>query len=53
MLQHHTVEPGTLGLLKKIMAVPELSDFNLAGGTALALQIGHRKSVDLYEIDYG
>jgi len=36
-----------LGLLKKIMAVPELSDFNLAGGTALALQIGHRKSVDL------
>jgi len=47
MLQHHTVEPGTLGLLKKIMAVPELSDFNLAGGTALALQIGHRKSVDL------
>ncbi|MBC7776268.1 MAG: nucleotidyl transferase AbiEii/AbiGii toxin family protein [Phycisphaerae bacterium] len=47
MLQHHTVEPGTLGLLKKIMAVPELSGFNLAGGTALALQIGHRKSVDL------
>ena len=47
MLQHHTVEPGTLGLLKKIMAITELSGFNLAGGTALALQIGHRKSVDL------
>jgi hypothetical protein len=47
MLQHHTVEPGTLGLLKEIMAIPELSGFNLAGGTALALQIGHRKSVDL------
>jgi hypothetical protein len=29
------------------MAIPELSGFNLAGGTALALQIGHRKSVDL------
>jgi predicted nucleotidyltransferase component of viral defense system len=29
------------------MASPELSGFNLAGGTALALQIGHRKSVDL------
>ncbi len=27
--------------------MPELSGFNLAGGTALALQIGHRKSVDL------
>ena len=22
MLQHHTVEPGTLGLLKKIMVLP-------------------------------
>lgn len=29
------------------MAVPELEDFNLAGGTSLALQIGHRLSVDL------
>lgn len=47
MLQYHTVEPGTLDLLKKIMVIPELSGFNLAGGTALALQIGHRKSVDL------
>jgi hypothetical protein len=47
MLQHHTVESGTLDLLKKIMAIPELTGFNLAGGTALALQIGHRISVDL------
>lgn len=29
------------------MAIPELSDFNLAGGTSLALQIGHRESYDL------
>ncbi|MCC7317680.1 MAG: nucleotidyl transferase AbiEii/AbiGii toxin family protein [Bacteroidales bacterium] len=29
------------------MAMPELAGFNLAGGTALALQIGHRESVDL------
>jgi hypothetical protein len=36
-----------LGLLKDIMAIPELIGFNLAGGTALALQIGHRKSIDL------
>lgn len=27
--------------------MPELSDFFLVGGTALALQIGHRKSIDL------
>ena len=29
------------------MSLPELQGFNLAGGTALALQIGHRISVDL------
>jgi predicted nucleotidyltransferase component of viral defense system len=29
------------------MLATELEDFNLAGGTALALQIGHRISVDL------
>jgi hypothetical protein len=29
------------------MALPELEAFNLAGGTALSLQIGHRVSVDL------
>ena len=29
------------------MAIPALSDFYLAGGTSLALQIGHRLSVDL------
>jgi Nucleotidyl transferase AbiEii toxin, Type IV TA system len=29
------------------MAIPELKDFNLAGGTSLALQIGHRESYDL------
>jgi len=29
------------------MEVPELKAFNLAGGTSLSLQIGHRISVDL------
>ena len=29
------------------MAKPALSGFYLAGGTSLALQIGHRVSVDL------
>ena len=26
--------------------LPEMKDFYLAGGTALALQIGHRRSLD-------
>jgi len=47
MLHNKSVAPGTLQLLNSISSIPELSDFFLAGGTALALQIGHRISVDL------
>lgn len=47
MLYTSTVEPYTLGLLKRLMAEEELNNFNLVGGTALSLQIGHRKSIDL------
>ena len=47
MLHTETIEPSTLGLLKKLMADDVLQQFNLVGGTALSLQIGHRKSIDL------
>ena len=47
MLHTQTVEPNTLGLLKRLMADDTLRSFNLVGGTALSLQIGHRKSIDL------
>ena len=47
MLHLETVEPATLGLLKNLMQLPALKNFDLVGGTALALQIGHRKSVDI------
>jgi hypothetical protein len=47
MLQTTTIERGTLELLKILMHDEKLSDFFLAGGTNLALQIGHRKSNDL------
>lgn len=47
MLHYQTVEPHTLELLKSLMQKPYLQQFVLVGGTALALQIGHRKSVDL------
>lgn len=47
MLHTSTVEPGTLSLLKKLMASPSLQPFSLVGGTALALRYGHRSSVDL------
>ena len=48
MLSYETVEPHTLELLKRIMAEPLFSDMRLVGGTALALQYGHRRSVDLF-----
>lgn len=47
MLQTQTVEPATLELLRELQQEPLLATFNLVGGTALALRIGHRKSVDL------
>lgn len=47
MLRHETVEPSTFALLKQLQALPFLSGVRLVGGTALALQLGHRKSVDL------
>lgn len=47
MLQTRSVYPDTLGLLKELMKEPLLSNHFLVGGTALALQMGHRFSVDL------
>ena len=37
MLHVETVESGTFSLLRKLMQIPELSDFALVGGTALSL----------------
>ena len=47
MLQTQTIAPTTLQLLTRFMQDSELRSFRLVGGTALALQLGHRISVDL------
>ena len=47
MLSLQTVYPDTLELLRKLAQVPALKDMRLVGGTALALQYSHRRSVDL------
>ncbi len=47
MLHYSTIDAGTLDVLKRMMAIPELASFNLVGGTALALYFGHRISIDL------
>ena len=47
MLSLQTVYPDTLELLKRLSSLPVLRAMRLVGGTALALQYGHRRSVDL------
>ena len=47
MLSYQTVEPHTLELLKGLMSEPLFMPLRLVGGTALALQYGHRSSIDL------
>jgi hypothetical protein len=47
MLHKETVERETFELLTKLMQDEKLKAFNLVGGTALALYLGHRKSIDL------
>ena len=47
MLFFDAIDSKTLSLLKQLQSLPELADTRLVGGTALALQMGHRISVDL------
>lgn len=47
MLQYQAVEPATLELLKNLILKPYIEKFCLVGGTALALYLGHRISVDI------
>lgn len=47
MLQTQTVSPDLLELLEKIMKLSSFNDYLLVGGTSLALQLGHRNSIDI------
>jgi len=47
MLYYETIDAETLELLKNLLEIPEFEGLRLAGGTSLALQMGHRKSNDL------
>lgn len=47
MLHFETIDPPTLELLKALQAQPAFRKLRLVGGTSLALQIGHRKSIDI------
>lgn len=41
------ISPDTFKLIQELQSLPELKDFYLVGGTSLALQIGHRNSIDI------
>ena len=47
MLHYETIDAGTLELLKNLLSLNLFQQLRLVGGTSLALQIGHRKSIDL------
>ena len=46
-MHHETLLPATAKVLKQLANVSSLQQFYLSGGTALALQLGHRESEDL------
>lgn len=47
MLYKQAVQPSLINCLESLMQLNELKDFRLVGGTALALRLGHRKSIDI------
>ena len=42
MLHYETISPDALELLRQVQSNPHFAESRLVGGTALALQIGHR-----------
>ena len=43
----HIISLDTFTLIQQLQSHPALQDYYLVGGTALALQLGHRTSVDI------
>lgn len=47
MLQKKAVRSNVLELIRSLQSDKKFKDFYLAGGTALALHLGHRESIDI------
>jgi Nucleotidyl transferase AbiEii toxin, Type IV TA system len=41
------IDPKTFELIQQLQSIEQLKDFVLVGGTSLALQLGHRNSIDI------
>ena len=46
-MHKEAVIPELLEVLRKLMTLELLNPLRLVGGTAISLQIGHRKSIDI------
>jgi predicted nucleotidyltransferase component of viral defense system len=46
-IKSNVLGPDMAFVLEHLMTCPEFDQYVLVGGTALALQLGHRKSEDL------
>lgn len=47
MIHSNTVNTNLIEVAQQLSAMPELNSFRLVGGTAIALQLGHRISIDI------
>ena len=47
MLRTDSVPPRLLSVTRQLMRLESLENFRLVGGTSLALQLGHRESIDI------
>lgn len=45
--QSSIIDPKTFRLIQELHDLPQLKKFYLVGGTSLALQLGHRNSIDI------
>lgn len=48
MIHKNAVNADLIDVAKQLSSIPELEHFRLVGGTAIALQLGHRISIDIY-----
>jgi hypothetical protein len=47
MLFYQAIDSNTLELLRKLMSIETFAKLRLVGGASLAMQIGHRQSIDI------
>lgn len=47
MIHRNTVTEELLQVARQLCEIPELENFRIVGGTAVALHLGHRESVDI------